>query len=260
MRVIIVILCVFFLWSNSIADEVKTSAEATAVYSPQTESYSTNFPQAMPLPYLGQTYAPSDRNQEVIKLAWSKVEVETLKPNFSFWDIFSFSKSYRSSVWFRLPENNNPMTILTEPGSGLLLGQIQITDKGEKAPLEVVKESLWYAKQETGATEVLILGRVLPVAKGSSKGIGSSAVTSNITSSDYRQALTAGGSGLYSVSEAYINHGIEVTVLCYGPPVPGVSKRTVVDTEVSAKNGEEKKPHTDDPVRVLRMMLEGGEK
>ncbi|GEM_PF-4795923 len=216
MKVIATLLVLLLFASSSYADK-NVNAEAKAIYAPQTESYSGNFPYPLSLPYLGTQHGPGHGKKEIVILPWDEIPIEALEPRFSWSDLNPFSgKDYKKSIWFKEEPGDEPIRVLREiPDDLPLLGQIRTKNKGDEAPLEVVRNTIWRIRNAMGAKHVLVVSRHMPVAKGSSMGIGGTTVKSEL-SSERDQGITVGGSGLWSRSSGWIQEGAEITIYGYG--------------------------------------------
>lgn len=241
-----------FVW----AEEAGNAATANAVYAPTSTVYSGSFAPAMPTPYIsGPLYAPSGGEAEVLKFEWEDLPLEVLEPNFGIWETICslFSSPYQAAVFYRLPENSRPVKIHHQPAavkSLKLLGQIQVKDMAEKAPLEVIRRAIWWAKEETGTSNVVVFGKGVRIARSNSSGIGVSSVSAMITSTDYKDAITTGGSGLFASSSGWLETGWEITVNCYGDPV--YSESFGVQPSAVEKRSDSS---GDDPIERLRRQL-----
>ncbi|MCD4694371.1 hypothetical protein K8R62_03370 [bacterium] len=207
--------------------EDQNEASAQAIYSPTLNStnYGAQFVYPGNLPILPEGAGARPILSSETKIfkpeGLEEIPMNILESRSRGWNIFS--EPYQASVWFKEQENENNINILPGvPQNTRLLGQVRIIDYGDYAPLEVIKQVLYYAKDLTYTSNVLLLQRKIPVARSNSKGLGASSVNANLHD-QYSEALTVAGSGLFSQSAGWVDYGVEITALCYEDLPKGVA-------------------------------------
>lgn len=251
-KVLIVVLSVLLFCGTAGAQEMKTEAEASAVYAPQIESKTNSVsPQnQMALPYVGHVHG-SDPTEErkVVGLPWNEVSVDTISPQRGLWDFIKFweffGTPYESSVWYKEAPNDDPIRIITNTNGFKLLGEIQVVSTDGKTPLEAVRTALYGAKKEMNAKYALVSVREFPVRNAKSRGLGGSSGGAFI-GSDYRDVATVGGSGLISNSTGWSEIGNDVIVSVYTRSAPATTSTTT----------PAKTPATQNSVGELKRMIE----
>src|SRR6056297_2098595 len=135
-----------------------------------------------------------------------------------------WEKPYMETLFQRQGENKKPINIveLDEDGlpkepTGRLLGYVEVSDHYEVSREKAIQQALWYAKKFTGATEVAILTESLPVTKGGTTGLGLSLVQTRSPSS--KEAVGAGGGGLFMEAHSWQDRGTNVKIVCYERPL-----------------------------------------
>lgn len=226
--ILFLIVTVFVLATASVvwAEGASTNnLNAKVEYSPTITSRSSNFVYPAGLPILpegaGARPIPSSEVSIFKPEGLEDIPVNVLESRSRGWNVFS--TPYQASIWFKEKKNKKNINILAGvPKNTRLLGQIKITDYGNHAPLEVVKQALYYAKDLTYTSNVVLLQRKVPVSQGNTRGIGGSSVKAGLQDY-YSEAITVAGSGLFSQSKGWVDYGVEIIVLCYEDLPKGVA-------------------------------------